>query len=121
IEHAGAEAVNFSHLPPGGQIDAILIDAGTDSEPDPFVQPDPDVPALVLVTPAARVRLEALKAMGFAGYLVQPVREDSLIQRLDICMTTERPAPYAYAPATMPSYAPEPEAFDDESFHDEPF
>jgi len=86
IEQADAEGVNFSHLPPGGQIDAILIDAGTDSEPDPFVRPDPNVPALVLVTPAARVRLEALKAMGFAGYLVKPVRATSLVQRLDICM-----------------------------------
>ena len=104
IEQAGGEAISFSHLPPGGQMDAIIIDAGTDSEPDPFVQPDPNVPALVLVTPAARVRLEALKAMGFAGYLVKPVRETSLVQRLDICMTMERqtaPSPYApvhYAP-----------------------
>ncbi len=86
LGQAGAEAITFSHLPPGGRIDAILIDAGTDSEPDPFVPPDPNIPALVLVTPAARVRLEAMKAMGFAGYLVKPVRALSLIQRLADCM-----------------------------------
>jgi PAS domain S-box-containing protein len=113
IEQAGAEALNFSHLPPGGQIDAILIDAGTDSEPDPFVQPNPDVPALVLVTPAARVRLEALKAMGFAGYLVKPVRETSLIQRLDIVMQAAVAAPQL--PQWQNSYggiSPEEIAFD---------
>jgi CheY-like chemotaxis protein len=101
IGQAGAEALNFSHLPPDSQIDAILIDAGTDSEPDPFVQPNPDVPALVLVTPQARVRLEALKAMGFAGYLVKPVRETSLIQRLDIVMQD------AAAPSQTSSDAPQ--------------
>jgi PAS domain S-box-containing protein len=105
LEQAGAEALNFSHLPPGGQIDAILIDAGTDSEPDPFVRPDPDVPALVLVTPAARVRLEALKAMGFAGYLVKPVRATSLIQRLDICM---HEGPSASQDGVSQDYAPRP-------------
>ena len=88
LEHAGAEAINFSHLPPGGQIDAMLIDAGPDSEPDPFIKPSADVPALVLVTPGARVRLEALKAMGFAGYLVKPVRETSLIECLESCIAS---------------------------------
>ena len=128
IEQAGGEAINFSHLQPSGRIDAILIDAGTDSEPDPFVQPDPDVPALVLVTPAARVRLEALKAMGFAGYLVKPVRETSLIQRLEICMEAERPAtPYRRhseqqeaSDTDFPSFAEEeelPPAFDAEPPH----
>ena len=95
LEHVGAEAINFSHLPPGGQIDAMLIDAGTDSEPDPFIKPSADVPALVLVTPGARVRLEALKAMGFVGYLVKPVREASLIECLESCIadgTQTRPA-----------------------------
>jgi PAS domain S-box-containing protein len=100
LEHVGAEAINFSHLPPGGQIDAMLIDAGTDNEPDPFIKPSADVPALVLVTPGARVRLDALKAMGFAGYLVKPVRETSLIECLESCIATGGAAKAIPAPGT---------------------
>ena len=86
IEYAGGESINFSHLPPGGRIDAVLIDSGTDSEPDLLVPPDLAVPTLVLVTPTARAQLEKLKTMGFAGYLVKPVREGSLNARLRVCM-----------------------------------
>jgi PAS domain S-box-containing protein len=86
VEAAGGEAINFNHLAPGGRIDAILIDAGTEAEPIPFIQPEFNIPALVLLTPAARGKLDALKAMGFAGYLVKPVREVSLLTRLAICM-----------------------------------
>jgi PAS domain S-box-containing protein len=96
IESQGGEAVNFSHLPPGGKIDAVLIDSGTDSAPDPLVPPDLAVPTLVMVTPAARSRLEDLRAMGFAGYLVKPVREASLSEQLNFCLATARiarPAP----------------------------
>ena len=90
VESQGGEAVNFSHLPPGGKIDAVLIDSGTDSAPDPLVPPDLAVPTLVLVTPAARSRLEDLRAMGFAGYLVKPVREASLSEQLNFCLATAR-------------------------------
>jgi PAS domain S-box-containing protein len=86
VEAAGGEAINFNHLASGGRIDAILIDAGTEAEPTPFIQPEFNIPALVLLTPAARGKLDALKAMGFAGYLVKPVREVSLLARLAICM-----------------------------------
>ena len=86
VEAAGGEAINFNHLAPSGRIDAILIDAGTEAEPAPFIQPQFNIPALVLLTPAARGKLDALKAMGFAGYLVKPVREVSLLERLLICM-----------------------------------
>ena len=86
VEAAGGEAINFNHMAPGGRIDAILIDAGTETEPVPFIQPEFDIPALVLLTPAARGKLDELRAMGFAGYLVKPVREISLLTRLAICM-----------------------------------
>jgi CheY-like chemotaxis protein len=86
VEAAGGEAINFNHMAPAGRIDAILIDAGTEAEPIPFIQPEFNIPALVLLTPAARGKLDALKAMGFAGYLVKPVREVSLLTRLAICM-----------------------------------
>ena len=87
----GGEGINFTHLPPGGRIDAVLIDSGTDSAPDPLVPPDLAVPTLVMVTPAARSRLEDLRAMGFAGYLVKPIRAVSLSEQVNLCLTTPRP------------------------------
>ena len=90
IETQGGEGVNFSHLPPAGTIDAVLIDSGTDSAPDPLVPPELAVPTLVLVTPAGRSRLEDLRAMGFAGYLVKPVRDTSLSEQLNCCLAMAR-------------------------------
>ncbi len=90
IEAQGGEGINFSLLPPGGKIDAVLIDSGTDSAPDPLVPPDLSVPTLVMVTPAARTRLDDLRAMGFAGYLVKPIREASLAEQLNLCLSMAR-------------------------------
>jgi CheY-like chemotaxis protein/nitrogen-specific signal transduction histidine kinase len=87
IETQGGEGIHFSLLPPGGKIDAVLIDSGTDSAPDPLTPPNLAVPTLVMVTPAARSRLEDLRAMGFAGYLVKPVRESSLAEQLNLYLT----------------------------------
>jgi PAS domain S-box-containing protein len=97
VEAAGGEAVNFNHLAPSGRIDAILIDAGTETEPTPFIKPEFDIPALVLLTPAARGKLDVVKAMGFAGYLVKPVREVSLLAGLGVCLQqgdNKAPAPF---------------------------
>jgi len=93
VNAAGGEAIEFNHMTPYGPIDAILIDAGTEPDPVPFIQPEFDVPALVLLTPAARGKLDALKAMGFDGYLVKPVREVSLLTRLQICIEAPRKKP----------------------------
>ncbi len=62
--------------------DIMLIDAGDSSEPAPPTGPAPNIPAFVLITPAARAKLSQLRAMGFAGYLVKPVRQSSLVERL---------------------------------------
>ncbi len=115
LEQAGAEAVDFAHLTAGAQIDMLLVDAGTDSEPNLSIKPAVDVPALVLVTPAARVRLEALKAMGFAGYLVKPVREPSLVQQLSDCLSLDgapdaAPELEGSEPAAVEPPAPLPQA-----------
>ena len=107
VEAAGGEAINFNHMAPGGRIDAILIDAGTETEPVPFIQPEFDIPALVLLTPAARGKLDALKAMGFAGYLVKPVREISLLTRLAICMENNGKAVAAPTGQPLPPLATE--------------
>ena len=74
IQAQGGEGLNLLQLPAGrieaGKIDAVLIDSGTDSAPNPLGPPDLSIPTLVMVTPAARTRLKELSAMGFAGYLV---------------------------------------------------
>jgi PAS domain S-box-containing protein len=67
---------------PDGAADAVLIDAGTTNVPDLTVQPDPSIPALVLLTANARGALEEMRRIGFAGYLVKPVRQSSLVARL---------------------------------------
>ena len=81
-----------------GTADAILIDAGTGNVPELTVHPDPAIPALVLLTPNARGALEEMRALGFAGYLVKPVRQSSLIAQLVMCrrdvpVETSQPAP----------------------------
>jgi PAS domain S-box-containing protein len=62
--------------------DAMLVDAGTETEPNPPGQPGSEVPALVLLTPGARAHLDEMRDMGFAGYLVKPVRQATLAARL---------------------------------------
>jgi PAS domain S-box-containing protein len=71
--------------PKSGDADAVLIDAGTHSEPDLTVHPEDGTPALVLLTPNARGHLDEMRAQGFAGYLVKPVRQSSLVTRLLLC------------------------------------
>ena len=129
VNAAGGEAIEFDHLAANGPIDAILIDAGTEPDPVPLIQPEFDIPALVLLTPAARGKLDALKAMGFDDYLVKPVREASLRTRLQICIEgprkkpaghdftalaphtkTPAPPPVTPAPPLLSEPAPRPEA-----------
>jgi len=78
---------------PREQADAILIDAGPGSTPELTVQPDGNVPALVLLTPNGRGKLEEMRAIGFAGYLVKPVRQSSLVTRLLLCRGEQASAP----------------------------
>jgi PAS domain S-box-containing protein len=76
---------------PRDQADAVLIDAGTGNMPELTVNPDPAIPALVMLTPNARGSLEEMRGLGFAGYLVKPVRQSSLIAQLGMCCGS-RPA-----------------------------
>jgi CheY-like chemotaxis protein len=65
-----------------GHIGAMLVDAGTDAEPNLPAKPFAHIPAIVLIAPAARGKLDLLKAQGFSGYLVKPVRQNALIDQL---------------------------------------
>jgi len=70
--------------------DAMLIDAGTHAVPQLASMPADHAPALVLLPPAARSRLDEMKAQGFGGYLVKPVRQATLATRLR--MLLDQPA-----------------------------
>jgi PAS domain S-box-containing protein len=63
-------------------MDAVLIDAGTQNEAELPAWPYPDIRSIVLLTPGARGKLGQLRAMGFAAYLVKPVRQTSLADRI---------------------------------------
>ena len=63
-------------------LDAVVIDAGPTAEPDLPTQPLASARSIVLIAPEARGRLETLKAAGFAAYLVKPVRQRSLADRI---------------------------------------
>ena len=71
--------------PRSGDAEAVLIDAGTGNLPELTVHPDPAIPALVLLAPGARGSLAEMRSIGFAGYLVKPVRQSSLVTRLILC------------------------------------
>jgi PAS domain S-box-containing protein len=77
IEAAGGTVLAVGAV--GERADVILADAGTSGRAATPV-PDPNVPTLVLVTSATRSA--QLMGMGFAGYLVKPLRQASLIEQL---------------------------------------
>jgi PAS domain S-box-containing protein len=87
IRAAGGDVVGL-RLPGTGDeyaspnVDAILIDAGTSGQPDLPAWPDVGIRSIVLVTPDARGKLTDLKALGFAAYLVKPIRQISLADRI---------------------------------------
>ncbi|HET7084120.1 MAG TPA: ATP-binding protein [Rhizomicrobium sp.] len=80
IAAAGGLAVD-----PGEGADAVLVDAGTANRPQLSMPPDAALPSLVLLTPNARGSLAEMRDMGFAGYLVKPVRQSSLVTQLLAC------------------------------------
>jgi PAS domain S-box-containing protein len=83
LRAAGAEVASLEGQG-GPRPDCVIVDAGTSAIPDTRIFPDVLLPSLVLVTPTSRGKLAELKALGFAGYLVKPVRQTSLVKRLEI-------------------------------------
>jgi PAS domain S-box-containing protein len=88
IRDAGGKIVAPRESP-----DAILIDAGANDIPNLPADPDPAIRSIVLITPSARGWLPELKAMGFAAYLMKPVRSSSLGARLFEDASIEEPMP----------------------------
>jgi PAS domain S-box-containing protein len=65
--------------------EVILVDAGTGNRPELAMEPAQGAACLVLLTPNARGALPQMRAKGFAGYLVKPVRQSSLVTQLLQC------------------------------------
>jgi PAS domain S-box-containing protein len=110
IRAAGGEVVplTYNQNSDSCDIDALLIDAGTGADPDLPGSPEADIPSIVLITPEARGRIAELKAVGFAGYLVKPMRQASLYEQLiaqithtPIAVSGERPARASIPPLAV--------------------
>jgi CheY-like chemotaxis protein len=81
IRAAGGTAVplsEFGSIPP----DALLVDAGAHGKVELAAKPAPRIRSIVLLTPAARGEIAPLREAGFASYLVKPVRQSSLAERI---------------------------------------
>jgi CheY-like chemotaxis protein len=95
---AGAEAVEMRDLSlvsgPGPKCDLLLIDIAPGGQlPDVTGL---DIPVMVLLPPSERTRLATLPEKGIRGYLMKPVRQDSLEKRLTAVLAGETeltPAP----------------------------
>ena len=79
IRAAGGEVVSLSDA---SAVDVVLVDAGTEAASDLPAVPAQARRAVVLVVPEARGRLPELKAVGFTAYLVKPVRQVSMVERV---------------------------------------
>ena len=78
----GAEVRAFAEDEEAEQnLDYVLVDAGAGAVPDPRALPDAEIASFVLLAPAAHGRLAEMMDKGFAGHLVKPVRQTSLIER----------------------------------------
>ncbi len=87
VEAAGGEVVALLPSPRAAEFahrlpEVTLIDAGPGAETDLPMQPVPGCRNIVLLTPAARGKLDRLRNSGFATYLVKPVRQSSLVAQI---------------------------------------
>ncbi|MDB5739864.1 MAG: Two component response regulator sensor histidine kinase/response regulator subunit, partial [Alphaproteobacteria bacterium] len=70
-----------------------------------------------LLTPNGRGKLDEMRAIGFAGYLVKPVRQSSLVARLQLCTGAKnRPAAQVAAHEERPPLIQAPAAIDAPDF-----
>lgn len=89
IEAAGGRAfaaVDVASALAGAPADAVLLIDKALAGPRGGLRPPADRRAVVLLTPEQRDRIEPLRAAGFSGYLIKPLRAASLVaQVLQAC------------------------------------
>src|SRR5215471_6418729 len=84
--------------------DVLLIDAhGADTQPFPDVSRS-RIPAVALLLPNQRSLLALLSARGFCGYLMKPVRQDSLETRITAAIAGEKELGIMAAKAPIEAY-----------------
>jgi PAS domain S-box-containing protein len=107
VQLAGGEVEALGTAGMPCRLDAILIDAGTQDEPDVPAWPEPGVRSLVLLTPGARNRIDSLRQCGFSGYLVKPIRHATLVSQI---LSASEPveASATHPPTLMAPRLPEP-------------
>jgi signal transduction histidine kinase/CheY-like chemotaxis protein len=76
IEASGGRARVCERAPEDLEADLVLLDRALAQAPPPAR------PTLVLLKPERRGELESLRARGFAGYLIKPLRRASLAERI---------------------------------------
>jgi CheY-like chemotaxis protein len=81
--------------------DAVLVDSDPTLSPEQCPLPA-HAPAIVLLTPEARDRIDAYRAAGFAGYLIKPLRRASLAARV-LAVQAERPDATPYPAGLAPT------------------
>ncbi len=85
IEAAGGRAfaaVDIASALSGAPAEAVLLIDAALSGPRGALKPPADRKAVVLLTPEQRDRIEPLKAAGFSGYLIKPLRAASLVAQV---------------------------------------
>jgi CheY-like chemotaxis protein len=85
IEAAGGRAyaaVDIASALAGAPAEAVLLIDATLSGPRGALKPPPGRQAVVLLTPEQRDRIDRLKAAGFSGYLIKPLRAASLVAQV---------------------------------------
>lgn len=85
------------------RLDALLVDAGAGGAIDLAASPSAHVRSIVLLAPAARGEITSLREAGFATYLVKPVRQFSLAERIRGLSAAEPEAPAKGSAASHPA------------------
>ncbi len=70
--------------------DAVLLHDAALAGPRGALKPPADRPAVVLLTPDQRGRIDRLKSAGFSGYLIKPLRAASIVAQV-LQATTQSP------------------------------
>jgi signal transduction histidine kinase/CheY-like chemotaxis protein len=107
IAAAGGSCAEIARLDNSDAPEHDLILLGSDSERLPDMRAL-SVPVIALLSPAQRMHLETLGEHGIRGYLMKPVRQDSLEKRILAVLAGETelaPVPAAPAPAP-PAHRP---------------
>jgi CheY-like chemotaxis protein len=94
IEAAGGQALASDRLDGILKADVLMIDHALASAGSDW-RPPAGKPALVLLAPEERERIEAYRGAGFAGYLIKPLRRASLAERVLASLAAETQAPDA--------------------------